>query len=329
MATAGPTSRSIGRERWLVRPEVLERIHWPALGYTWGAAGDVPVPGDYDGDGRTDIAVFRPGPGTGSSVSRRRSTPQQTLQWGGFGDTPVPGDYDGDGKMDAAIYRPSNGLWSFLKSSHRIDDLDRGLWGAAGDVPMPGDFDGDGRTDIVVFRPVDRRTGSSVNRARTSPRGSRISGAPRATCRSSPAAERRIPHRDERLGSRLRIGRKSSQVDDPHRAAAIPRSGAVVCCGPVRAADTIPRCPHTRSSGCGDFRRRTPRPGRLGARAAAEAEGFTRVLGATRQQLDLRDQAAVNTGSRPTGPSTSSSSPARSAASSPTARARRSSSTTT
>src|SRR5947209_20495916 len=82
----------------------------------FGATTDVPVPGDYDGDGRTDAAIFRPstglwyGPRTGAA-----SIVIQTIV-GQAGDVPVPGDYDGDGKTDPAIYRPSTGMYFAVES---------------------------------------------------------------------------------------------------------------------------------------------------------------------------------------------------------------------
>ena len=68
----------------------------------------MPVPGDYDGDGKTDIAVWRPADGNWY-ILRSSDGGWSGTQWGAPGDMPVPGDFDGDGKTDIAVWRPSDG----------------------------------------------------------------------------------------------------------------------------------------------------------------------------------------------------------------------------
>ena len=68
------------------------------------------MPGDYDGDGTADIAVFRPL--TGTWYLRFSSTGASgAVTWGNAADVPISGDFDGDGALDIAIYRPAEGVW--------------------------------------------------------------------------------------------------------------------------------------------------------------------------------------------------------------------------
>ncbi len=152
-------------------------------------------PGDFDGDGKSDVSVFRPSNGTWYIMSPGTGI-AKAFQWGNWLDVPVPGDYDGDGqrrhrglsavewhvvsrvlghgnhggcpmgererrarpgdydgdgKTDIAVFRPADGTWYLV---YPATGTTAGVqWGNGLDIPVPGDYDGDGQTDIAVFRP--------------------------------------------------------------------------------------------------------------------------------------------------------------------------------
>src|SRR6185369_17066594 len=97
----------------------------------FGIDTDLAVPADYDGDGRDDIAVFRPSDGNWY-FHLSRSGQFAGLHWGQNGDIPVPGDYDGDRRNDVAVFR--DGIWYINAST-------AGSWvipfGLATDMPIP------------------------------------------------------------------------------------------------------------------------------------------------------------------------------------------------
>lgn len=107
-------------------------------------------PSDFDGDGTSDLVVFRPSVGTWFILNSGSNT-FNGVQFGANGDVPVDGDFDGDARNDVAIWRPSTGAWFVLNSG--AGTIDGTTFGQNGDKPVPSDYDKDGRTDIAVWRP--------------------------------------------------------------------------------------------------------------------------------------------------------------------------------
>ncbi len=130
--------------------------------YSFGSTGDVPIIGDWNGDGTDEIGVYRPsrhrfyldvdGSGTWNGGDASYS-------FGSTGDVPIIGDWNGDGTDEIGVYRPSrnrfyldvdgSGTWNGGDASYSF--------GSTGDVPIIGDWNGDGTDEIGVYRPSRNR----------------------------------------------------------------------------------------------------------------------------------------------------------------------------
>jgi hypothetical protein len=132
----------------------------------YGLAGDLPVAGDWDGDGVTEIGLFRNGQwrldvdnnGVGSAGDIFYPS------YGLAGDLPVAGDWDGDGVTEIGLFR--NGQWRLDVDNNGVGsagDIFIASFGIAGDLPVVGDWNGDGIDDIGVYRNGQWRMDSNGN----------------------------------------------------------------------------------------------------------------------------------------------------------------------
>ncbi len=130
-----------------------------ASGFQWGNSTDKPVSADFDGDLKTDLAVWRGGAFAYFYILNSSNNTFRSEQFGQTGDDPsVVGDYDGDGKIDVAVYRNAavgNQSYFYYRGSRNNPGniITFVPWGASGDVAVRGDYSGDGRLDPTVFRP--------------------------------------------------------------------------------------------------------------------------------------------------------------------------------
>lgn len=117
-------------------------------------SGNPRVKSDFDGDGKSDIGVFRNGewfilPSSGGGYIYD--------SFGGSGN-PVHADYDGDGKTDLAVWRCVGAQGTFFIRRSSDGRAITQPWGKCpGDYAetLTGDYDGDGKADITVFRTDD------------------------------------------------------------------------------------------------------------------------------------------------------------------------------
>jgi hypothetical protein len=151
-----------GQVRWFIQPSGGVAVQ----GFDWGISTDFFVSGDFDGDGKDDITVYRPSAPGNSFFYILNSTgfTLTLVDLGQTGDDPtIVNDYNGDGKDDPAVYRGGaaagqQSTWFFRTTP--AGNVNYVPWGQNGDFPNPGDFDGNGTADYQVQR--NNGSGSGV-----------------------------------------------------------------------------------------------------------------------------------------------------------------------
>jgi hypothetical protein len=126
----------------------------------FGAEEDLPVAGDWDGNGFVKVGTFRPSDATFRLLNKNTTgddpvSPAVTVQFGAKGDMPVAGDWDSNKSATIGVYRPDEATF-YLRNSNTAGKPDITVaFGKKGDIPLAGDWDGNGSWTIGVYRPAD------------------------------------------------------------------------------------------------------------------------------------------------------------------------------
>jgi len=122
----------------------------------FGENGDLPITGDWNGDGSTQIGVFRPSDLTWRLDGDRSSKAERVFRFVGMraGDIPLVGDWDGNGTATPGYFRPEDVSWHLRNSnSTGSEDWPVLRFGMPTDIPVVGDWSGTGRDTIGIYRP--------------------------------------------------------------------------------------------------------------------------------------------------------------------------------
>jgi hypothetical protein len=145
---------------WYIRNSsngVVRVVNWGITGAANNSFYDAPCPGDFDGDGKFDLAIYRFGtPPDNNFIILKSSDLTSIYQpWGNFvTDYIVPADYDGDGKWDFGVARTGATaatpmVWFILTATGAQSQR---TFGISSDFPTQGDYDGDAKADISIYR---------------------------------------------------------------------------------------------------------------------------------------------------------------------------------
>jgi hypothetical protein len=129
------------------------------ISFFFGVGGDLPLVGDWDGNGCDTVGIYRNGQ---AFLTNGLVTAAAELQFffGVPGDRPFAGDWDGDGTDTVGIYRNSSGQIFYSNENPAgpvATTANDFFYGIPSDQFMPGDWDGDGIDTVGIFRPPESR----------------------------------------------------------------------------------------------------------------------------------------------------------------------------
>lgn len=136
---------------WTMAYSLASSGNAETITFEFGQAGDIPVVGDWNGDGTRTVGVVR---GNRWLLRNENSAgaPDLDFTFGNAGDTPVVGDWNGNGVTGIGVREADSRRWR-LRETASAGEPDRAFWyGRKGDIPVTGDWNGNGVTGIGIVR---------------------------------------------------------------------------------------------------------------------------------------------------------------------------------
>jgi hypothetical protein len=161
-------NQTTGGGFWSILQSGNNTIRTVEVGNFFTANAERLVPGDYDGDGKEDPAVFRSGTGVWYILQSSTNTLRSVPNFGAVNDIPSVGDFDKDSIIDLTVVRSEGGQLAWYTLLSTTGQSVRTVWGS----PTDGitffakiDVDGDGAQDRMTTRTVSGQTQFNILRS--------------------------------------------------------------------------------------------------------------------------------------------------------------------